>query len=283
MALKPGLYIVSTPIGNLNDITLRALETLKKSHIILCEDTRISRILLAKHDIKSRLVVYNDHSDSNLRKTIYDFLEQDLIISLISDAGTPLISDPGYKLVRELKTRGFHVDVVPGVCSPVAALTLSGLPSDRFLFAGFLPKTDLRRKKIFEEFAQTKATLIFFETAKRLIDSLEAAQSVYGNRQACVARELTKLFQEVKLEGLSELIEFYRANPPRGEVVLLISGEEAALDAETLIEKLTQHLKNHLKEGLSTKDATEKALTKFSDFYSKKEIYKIANNVKHEL
>jgi 16S rRNA (cytidine1402-2'-O)-methyltransferase len=283
MTLEPGLYIISTPIGNLNDITLRAIETLKKSDIILCEDTRISGKLLAKHDIKSRLAVYNDHSDSEIRKTVCDMIEQGLIVSLISDAGTPLISDPGYKLIRELETGGFHIDVIPGVSAPIAALTLSGLPSDRFLFAGFLPKTLERRKKIFEEFASTKATLIFFESAKRLVDSLEDAHIVYGNRQACVARELTKLYQEVKLEELSRLIEFYRANPARGEVVFLISGEEAALDAETLFEKLTQYLKNHLKDGLSTKDATEKALTRFSSYYSKKEIYKIANNMKSNL
>lgn len=283
MTLKPGLYIISTPIGNLNDITLRAIETLEKSDIILCEDTRISGKLLAKHDIKSRLTVYNDHSDTEIRKTVCEFLAQGLIVSLISDAGTPLISDPGYKLVRELILGGFHVDVIPGVSAPIAALTLSRLPSDRFLFAGFLPKTPERRKKIFEEFANVKATLIFFESAKRLKDSLEDAHVVYGNRQACVARELTKLYQEVKLEELSQLIEFYRASPPRGEIVLLISGEEAVLDSETLIEKLTQHLKNHLKDGLSTKDATQKALARFSNSYSKKEIYKIANIIKHGL
>ena len=279
MTLKPGLYIVSTPIGNLNDITLRALEVMKKSHIILCEDTRISQKLLAKHDIHTRLQVYNDHSDADLRETVCNYIEQGFAVSLISDAGTPLVSDPGYKLVRELKSREFNIDAVSGISAPIAALTLSGLPSDRFLFAGFLPKTDARRKKIFEEFASLKATLIFFETAKRLVDSLESAQAFYGNRQACVARELSKLFQEVKLARLDELIQIYRTTPPKGEVVLLVSGEEK-LDAESLLADLTKYLKNCLKEKLSAKDATEKALAKFGNAYGKKEIYKIANSIK---
>ena len=283
MTLNPGLYIVSTPIGNLNDITLRALEVLKKSRIILCEDTRISHKLLAKHNIDAKLQVYNDHSDSEIRKTVCDLLERGLIVSLISDAGTPLISDPGYKLIRELKSREFNVDIVPGVSAPIAALTLSGLPSDRFLFAGFLPKTTERRKKIFEEFTHTRATLIFFETAKRLVEALETALAVYGDRQACIARELTKLFQEIKRASLSELAEVYRANPPKGEIVLLISGEEETLDAKSLNDKLTQYVIDCLKSGLSTKNATEKALTKFKGSYSKKEIYKVANNIKHGL
>jgi 16S rRNA (cytidine1402-2'-O)-methyltransferase len=283
MIFKPGLYIISTPIGNLGDITLRALEALKNSDIILCEDTRISKKLLVKHEIKTRLQIYNDHSNEDNRKKIFQLIDQGLVVSLVSDAGTPLISDPGYKLVKELRQLDYHVDVIPGACSPIVALTLSGMPTDRFLFVGFLPKTNEKRKKIFEEFIQVKATLIFFETAKRLVESLHSAYEVYGNRQICVARELTKLHQESKAGTITEIIEFYRLNPPRGEVVLLISGEEEKFDKQILNQKIEQFIRDCLSQGLTTRDTTQKAFTKFGTIYSKKEIYKIANKVKKNI
>ena len=160
---KPGLYIVSTPIGNFEDITLRAISILKNSDIILCEDTRISQKLLAKHDIHTKLQIYNDHSDEKHRENIISLIKSGNIISLISDAGTPLISDPGYKLVRDIRNLNCHIDVVPGVSAPVTALTLSALPTDRFLFHGFLPKTIESKKKIFSELVNLKATLIFLK------------------------------------------------------------------------------------------------------------------------
>jgi 16S rRNA (cytidine1402-2'-O)-methyltransferase len=280
MILKPGLYIVSTPIGNLEDITIRALNTLKNSTIILCEDTRLSQRLLAKHDFHGKLLVYNDHSSEREREMIRKYIDQGEIISLISDAGTPLVSDPGYKLVRELKEKGYHVDAVVGACSVIAALTLSGLPSDRFLFAGFLPKTIEGRKKIFKELSGIKATLIFFETANRLKDSLLAALDNMGEREACVAREITKLYQETKLESLSKLVEFYTNNQIKGEIVLLISGDKGKMDKELIDKNLERLLKSYLSKGWTAKNATEAAYEKFSEFYNKKDIYKKANELK---
>lgn len=281
MIFKPGLYIVSTPIGNLDDITLRAIETLKNSTIILCEDTRVSKKLLAKHKIsKIKLQVYNDHSDEIERDNIFQLIDQGGVISLISDAGTPLISDPGYKLVRELKEKGYHIDVLPGVSSPITALTISGLPSDRFLFAGFLPKTIESKKKIFSELSEIKATLIFFETATRLIASLLAAKIILGNREIVVARELTKRYQQIKSGSIDAIIDFYQTHTLKGEIVLLISGCLTEQNKELTEIALHQLLKLYLAKGWSAKSVTDLAYEKFSKIYSKKDIYSTANKMK---
>jgi 16S rRNA (cytidine1402-2'-O)-methyltransferase len=279
MTLKPGLYVVSTPIGNLSDITLRAIETLKNSDIIFCEDTRVSGKLLAKHHIKASLSVYNDKSDEITRKYIIKNIESGKVVSLISDAGTPLISDPGYKLVGELKEKGFFVDVIPGVSSPIAALTISGLPSDRFIFAGFLPKTDSGREGVFTELMDLNATLIFFDSPLRILASLQVALKVFGDRQANISRELTKLFQESRTSNLSILLEYYKNNPPRGEIVLLISGKKIISITE---EEISKEIKDLLILGVRAKDVTENLFQKYHKYYSKREIYKICNFLKSE-
>ncbi len=277
MNFKPGLYLVSTPIGNLDDITIRAIETLKNSDIIFCEDTRISGKLLAKHRITTSLSVYNDKSDKTTREYIINKIESGKIISLISDAGTPLISDPGYKLVRALREKEYFIDIIPGVSAPIAALTMSGLPSDRFTFVGFLPKTTARKEKVFMEFADLDSTLIFFDNSTRLIDSLVSALKILGDRQANVSRELTKLFQESRTANLSSLITYYENNPPKGEIVLLISGEKLSNISQ---EKITTEIKNLLNLGWRAKDITEKLYQKYHKFCSKREIYKICNSLK---
>ncbi len=277
MNFRPGLYIVSTPIGNLNDITIRALENLKNSDIILCEDTRISAKLLAKHNITGSLSIYNDKSDETTRKYIIKNIEAGKVVSLISDAGTPLISDPGYKLVREVKEKGYFIDIAPGVSAPIAALTLSGLPSDRFIFAGFLPKTDIGREKVFLEFAEVDATLIFFDRSTRIVDSLQAALKILGNREANVSRELTKLFQESRTVDIESLIKYYSQNLPKGEIVLLISGKKSLESSE---EKLITEIKNLLILGTHTKDITQQLLQKYHKHYKKSKIYKICNSLK---
>lgn len=277
MNFRPGLYIVSTPIGNLNDITIRALETLKNSDIILCEDTRISAKLLAKHNITGSLSIYNDKSDETTRKYIIKNIEAGKAVSLISDAGTPLISDPGYKLVREVKEKGYFIDIAPGVSAPIAALTLSGLPSDRFIFAGFLPKTDIGREKVFLEFAGVDATLIFFDRSTRIVDSLQAALKILGNREANVSRELTKLFQESRTSDIESLIKYYSHNLPKGEIVLLISGKKSLESSE---EKLITEIKNLLILGTHTKDITQQLFQKYHKHYKKSKIYKICNSLK---
>ncbi|WP_341761381.1 16S rRNA (cytidine(1402)-2'-O)-methyltransferase [Candidatus Tisiphia endosymbiont of Thecophora atra] len=280
MIFKPGLYIVSTPIGNLDDITLRALEMLKNSTIILCEDTRISRKLLAKHNIKTKLQIYNDHSDYQEREFIRTLIDNGAIVSLISDAGTPLIADPGYKLVRDLRKLNYHIDVVPGVSALTTSITISGLPSDRFLFAGFLPKTTEGKKKIFTELSNIKATLIFFETASRIEQSLHTAFTVFGNREVCVARELTKFYQEVKSGLIEDVINFYNSNIIKGEIVLLISGASEPYKA-LLADDLKKFIDLYLSKGWSAKSVTDIANENFGRSYSKKEIYSIVNKIKN--
>lgn len=280
MIFKPGLYIVSTPIGNLNDITLRALETLKNSTIILCEDTRISRKLLAKHNIETKLQIYNDHSDYQKREFIRTLIDNGAIVSLISDAGTPLIADPGYKLVRDLRKLNYHIDVVPGVSALTTSITISGLPSDRLLFAGFLPKTTEGKKKIFTELSNIKATLIFFETASRIEQSLHTAFTVFGNREICVARELTKFYQEVKSGLIEDVLNFYNSNIIKGEIVLLISGTSEPHKA-LLTDDLKKFIDLYLSKGWSAKSVTDIANENFGRSYSKKEIYSIVNKIKN--
>ena len=273
--LKSGLYIVSTPIGNLEDITFRAVNILKSADVILCEDTRITAKLLAYFSIQTKLMIYNDHSDDFLRTKIVKLLDEGKIVALVSDAGTPLISDPGYKLVSKLQDEGYFVDIAPGPTSLIAALTLSGLPTDRFFFLGFLPRTTASKEKIFTEISAQSGTAIFFESSERIIDSMEVARKVLGNRDAAIVREITKLFQESKKAKLSELIEYYSNNKPRGEIVFLISGANSLEDYFT-----EEEIRNKLKELLrtnSSRDATDILFKEISNRTSlkKKEIYRI--------
>jgi len=227
--LAPGLYILATPIGNARDVSLRALDVLKGCDVIAAEDTRVTSKLLAIHGISRPLIPYNDHNGPQMRPKILARLEQGQAVALVSDAGTPLVSDPGYKLVREAIAAGAAIVALPGPSAVLAGLTLSGLPSDRFLFAGFLPSRAGERKSMLEELGGVRATLIFFESAQRLEDSLPALAEVLGNRQAVVARELTKLHEEVRRGSLRELAAHYvQAGAPRGEVTLLIAPPDAA-------------------------------------------------------
>lgn len=219
----PGLYIVATPIGNLRDITLRALDALRVADHILAEDTRQSRKLLDAYDIKGNLTAYHDHNVAKVLPKIMDWLKSGKVIVQISDAGTPLVSDPGYKLVREAIRNDFDVFPIPGASAPMAALVAAGLPSDRFMFAGFLPpKTAARRSSLFE-LVSIKSTLIFFESANRIIDSLSDMRTVLGDRDAVIARELTKKYEELRRGSLSQLVESCEQKPPKGEIVVLIA------------------------------------------------------------
>jgi 16S rRNA (cytidine1402-2'-O)-methyltransferase len=221
--LVAGLYILATPIGNAADISLRALETLRTCDVIAAEDTRVTAKLLVIHGISRPLIAYNDHNGQEMRPRILARLERGERVVLVSDAGTPLVSDPGYKLAREAIAMGLPVVAVPGPSAVLAALTLSGLPSDRFLFAGFLPARAGERQSVLAEFKDLRATLIFFESAQRLPESLAAMAQVLGERPAAVARELTKLHEEVRRGTLSELAAHYEtAGAPRGEVTLLV-------------------------------------------------------------
>lgn len=277
MKLDPGLYIVSTPIGNLEDITIRALKTLSNSDIILCEDTRVTQKLLAKHQIKSYLLPYNDHSDNKMRSKVIEYIKAGKIVSLVSDAGTPLISDPGYKLVREIKDQNLFLEIIPGASSVIAGLTISGLPSDSFYFGGFLPKTTIARKNKFSEIATLNATLIFLEAANRLLETLTDAQEILGNREVCVARELTKMFQEAKTAPIDEVITYYQNNPLKGEIVLLIGG---ARDQQINMETLQSEIKSLLASQKSAKDTSDIIAEKYKNHLTRSEIYKLVNQIK---
>jgi len=227
--LAAGLYILATPIGNARDISLRALEVLKACNVIAAEDTRVTAKLLAIHGVSKPLMAYNDHNGAEMRPKILSRLEQGQAVVLVSDAGTPLVSDPGYKLVRAVIAAGLPTIALPGPSAVLAGLTLSGLPSDRFLFAGFLPSKAGMRKSVLEEIKGVRATLIFFESAQRLSESLAAMAEILGNRDAVMARELTKLHEEVRRGSLQELAAHYeKQGGPKGEVTLLVAPPLAA-------------------------------------------------------
>ncbi len=238
-APAPGLYLVATPIGNLGDLTLRARGLLAHCHLIACEDSRVARKLLAAHGIATPTVSYHEHNAARQRPRLLARIAEGAAVALISDAGTPLVSDPGHKLVRAALDAGLPVTALPGPSAPLTALLLSGLPSDRFLFAGFLPAKPAARRSTLAELAAVPATLLFFETAPRLAASLADMADVLGDRPAAVARELTKLHEEVRRERLGALAAHYAgAGPPRGEIVVVVgpppparTWDDAALDA----------------------------------------------------
>ena len=236
--LPPGLYIVATPIGNLGDVTRRSAEVLARCDAVACEDTRVTGKLLRHLGLSKPLWRYDDHSAADDRARLLAAMEHKAV-ALVSDAGTPLVSDPGYKLVREARAAGVPVTSLPGPSAPVVALTLSGLPSDRFLFAGFLPAKDKARAEMLAELAGVRATLVFFETAPRLTKSLAAIGEGLPGREVAVARELTKLYEECRTGTAAELAAHYSANPPRGEIVLLVGPpaetETSEADADALL------------------------------------------------
>ncbi len=231
-SLTPGLYIVATPIGNLGDITLRAVDILSRCDAVACEDTRVTGKLLKHLGISKPLWRYDDHSEARDRSRLIEAM-RGRAVALVSDAGTPLISDPGYRLVNDARTEGIAVTALPGACAAVMGLTLSGLPNDRFLFAGFLPQKDKARREALEAVAGIDATLIFYDTAPRLTKSLAAIRDVLPNREIAVARELTKLHEECRRGLAAGLIAWYEAHPPRGEIVLLIGPPEPVQPSES--------------------------------------------------
>lgn len=221
--LEAGLYVVATPIGNLRDITLRALDVLRAAGRVYAEDTRVTRKLLDAYGLKPRLGSYHEHNAEMARVEILAALDAGESIALISDAGTPLVSDPGFKLVRAAIEAGHRVFPIPGASALLAGLVVSGLPTDRFLFAGFLPNKQNARRDALEDLAAAEATLIFYETGPRLADSLADMAHALGDRPAVVARELTKLFEEARRDSLAALAAHYEtAGAPKGEIVVVV-------------------------------------------------------------
>lgn len=268
---RKGLYIVSTPIGNLGDITIRALDTLQVADTVICEDTRITGKLLNYYGLKKKLIPYNDHNAQRQKAPILTKLQNNEMLVLVSDAGTPLISDPGYKLVQACLENKIFVTAVPGPNAPLTALQLSGLPTDKFCFLGFLPATATGRTKILQEWSSCQAPLIFFETARRLPKALHDIHTTLGNRRICIARELTKLYEEVCTSSVSDIIKSYEQDGyPKGELVLIIGTAES--------EDISEHtLKDLLKTALMTmrtKDAAESVAS--ATGYSRKKLYTLA-------
>ena len=277
--LEPGLYIVSTPIGNLRDVTVRALDTLAGADIVLAEDTRTARTLLDAYGISRPARAYHDHNAAAIRPELIAELEAGATIALTSDAGTPLVSDPGYQLVRAALDAGARVYPVPGPSAALAGLTLAGLPTDRFLFAGFPPPKSTARKAMFGTLAEVSATLILYETGPRLAASLSDMAAVLGDRPAVIARELTKKFEERRAGGLAELAAFYAAEgPPKGEIVVLIAPPNAdarVWDDERVDEALRKRLGH-----LSVKDAAAEIAG--ASGRAKRDVYARALTVKSE-
>jgi 16S rRNA (cytidine1402-2'-O)-methyltransferase len=228
--LPPGLYVVATPIGNLGDISARAVDTLSRVDRILAEDTRVTGKLLAHIGAKPPMSRYDDHSGETERYAIVSRLG-DQAIALVSDAGTPLISDPGYKLVRDARAAGHQVYTLPGPCAAIGALSLAGLPTDRFLFAGFLPAKTKARSDAIAELAPIRSTLVFYESGPRLGETLGALAAGLGPREAAVARELTKLHEECVTGTLDALAQKYASAAPKGEIVIVVGPPPAPADA----------------------------------------------------
>lgn len=258
--LSPGLYLVATPIGNLADITVRALTTLARADVVYCEDTRHSRTLMAHYGLGRPLRPYHEHNAEEQRPRIFADLARGARIALISDAGTPLVSDPGYKLVRDAVSQGYTVLAVPGASAAMAAISVAGLPTDTFLFAGFLPPRSGARQSRIAELATAPASLIFFEAPTRVADTLADLALTLGPRPAAVARELTKLHETVARGSLSELAESFAAAPPKGEIVLVIGPpSEAAATDETIVAALSEAL-----AAMSLRDAAKAVADRFS-------------------
>src|SRR5215470_9298910 len=253
-----GLHLVATPIGNLGDITLRALEALAGVDLIACEDTRITRRLTERYGIAAELTRYHEHNAAAARPKILESLAQGASIALVSDAGTPLISDPGFKLVREACAAGHAVIALPGASSVLTALSVAALPTDRFFFEGFLPPKETARRARLAELARIDATLVLFESGNRVQDTLRDLAGTMGAREAAICRELTKLHEEVSRATLTELAARADALETRGEFVLVIgppAGDAQVLTAEALDDLLREHLHHH-----SVKDAVAHAV-----------------------
>jgi len=253
--LPPGLYLVATPIGNLRDVSLRALEILAAADVIACEDTRVTRKLLSHYGIATPLTPYHDHNAATARPKLIARLAEGARVALVSDAGTPLVSDPGYRLVRAAQAAGHPATAAPGASAVLAALSLAGLPTDRFFFEGFLPAKETARRARIAPLARIPATLVLFETGARLAAALADLAAGLGDREAAICRELTKLHEEVRRGSLSELAHAYRELPePRGEIVIVTAPPPEQQPAGA--EEVDALLRNAL-ERLSVKDAVD--------------------------
>ncbi len=270
--LEPALYLVATPIGNLGDITLRALETLSGAEVLACEDTRVTRVLLDRYGIVNRPYAYHEHNADEAGPRLLAALEQGKSVALVSDAGTPLVSDPGYRLGQMALEAGFKVVPIPGASAPLAALVGSGMPSDAFMFAGFLPVKDKGRRDRLGELAKVPATLIFFESPHRIGATLTAAAQVLsGGRRAVVCRELTKAFEEFRRGTLEELSAYYDdQRTVKGEIVLIVAPPDAQeAPGEVEVDALLRQLASQMPASKAAAEAARATGLAKKDLYQR--------------
>ena len=268
------LYLVATPIGNLEDMSLRAVRILRESILIAAEDTRHTGVLLKHFEITTPLTSYFEHNKLNKLDFILEQLSKG-DVALVSDAGTPAINDPGYELVKAALASNFNVVPVPGPSAPIAALTVSGLPTDSFLYLGYLPHKTSERRKAIMQIADLHYTLIFLESPHRIVDSLEDIFSVLGDRQICVAREMTKMFEEYWRGPISGAIEHFKSKEPRGEFTLVVEGKRKQERVVWAEDELLKAIKKELKADKSAKEISAELAEPSG--WNKKEIYALIN------
>jgi 16S rRNA (cytidine1402-2'-O)-methyltransferase len=268
--LKPGLYVIPTPIGNLKDITLRALEYLKACDLIYCEDTRVTAKLLQAYGIKKPLLTYHEHNAEKVREQIIEKIRQGIKICLVSDAGMPLISDPGYKLIRELQACGLYFTALPGACAAISGLCLSGLPTNEFFFAGFF------EQKTAKKYQTIPGTLIFYESARRLLKTLHSMAVTFGDRQVSVVREISKIYEESIYGTFDQVMEtFSKRSSIKGEIVILLSPPfEKEISLSSIQEQIIELLKTHSIKDIAT-------IISAAHHIPKKQAYDLALEVKN--
>lgn len=276
--MKNGLYIVATPIGNLGDMSPRAVETLKAAGIIACEDTRVTKKLFSLMGIglNKTFITLHDHNEEAQSQKIIDFIKNGEVVAQVSDAGSPLISDPGFKLIRRCREEGLYITTLPGCCALICALQLSGLPTNRFMFAGFIPNREKARQDLFRRYKNLDATLIFYETASRIVKTLTAAEEIFGGRDMAVAREITKMYEDCRSGTAAELIAHFEVNEPKGEMVLMIAPSDEELPADIDVESL---LREKMAET-SLKSAVKSLVETYG--LNKNEVYEQALRIKNE-
>lgn len=277
--LDCGLYVVATPIGNLNDISARALDTLNAAEIIACEDTRVTKKLFALLGISlsKRFICYQNYNEEDKAAGIVDIIKNGQAVALVSDAGSPLISDPGYKLVSLCRKEGVKVYSIPGASAVICALQLAGLPTNRFMFAGFIPNKDKARADLFNELKSINTTLVLYETAPRLLKTLQTAAEVFGSREMAVVREITKLYEDARNGTAQELTQYFTDNPVKGEIVMVIAPpcQRESAEIDVTAELLTRMQK------MSLKSAVEEVTALGGQ--SKKEVYAYALTLKDKI
>ena len=276
--LNSGLYLVATPIGNINDISMRAIETLQNADIIACEDTRVTKKLFNLLNIKTdkHFISYQDYSEEEKSQPVIDMINQGKSVALVSDAGSPLISDPGYKLARKCREQGIKVHSIPGACAVICALQLSGLPTNRFMFAGFIPNKDKAKTDLFNELKNINTTLVFYETAQRLCKTLKTMSEVFCNREIAVAREITKIYEDCQRGNAQELLEHYTNTPPKGEIVMMVEPPLEKSIADIDIEAELKVLLNKMSLKSAVKEVS------LNSGVSKNDVYSIALRLKNE-